>query len=401
MAFTALPLGERIRQQRRREGRTQTVVAGLAGITAEYLSQIERGLKTPSHDVLARIAAELGTSVAALLGESALPAAEPTPSAAAGVVRALLAYTPHRQAPDRSPAELRGRVEDCWRTWQTSPTRFTDIESLLPDLVTDVDAAVRSLRQGGETERRDVQRTASDLYGLLRSYCRRVGRLDLSLMSADRALRAAEDADCPLRIAAAQWNLGHVLLSKQGAEPEAAEVALQASEDLRRMLPPGAAVAALRGALELVAVVADARTRRAWAARERLKNIVAPLARAAGETNTCWTVFGPTNVALHAVSVEMTDGNAVEGLRLADQVGGGHLASRERRFTFGLEVAACYSLRREDAAVLVHLLELDALAPEDMSRSPLARELVATLLRRARPTYRPQVTRLAERLELL
>ncbi|WP_461020158.1 helix-turn-helix domain-containing protein [Streptomyces daliensis] len=41
-------IGTRIRHARERNGRTQTAVAGLCGISVEYLSQIERGLKTPS-----------------------------------------------------------------------------------------------------------------------------------------------------------------------------------------------------------------------------------------------------------------------------------------------------------------------------------------------------------------
>ncbi|MFC1418355.1 hypothetical protein [Streptacidiphilus cavernicola] len=45
---------------------------------------------------------------------------------------------------------------------------------------------------------------AADLYFLLRSYLRRTGRVDMSMLAADRAMRAAEDADDPLRIAAAQ-----------------------------------------------------------------------------------------------------------------------------------------------------------------------------------------------------
>lgn len=53
------------------------------------------------------------------------------------------------------------------------------------------------------------------------------------------------------------------------------------------------------------------------------------------------------------------------------------------------------------AAVLVHLLELEQLAPEDLERSPLAQKLVASLVRQARPTYRRQVVALAERLQLL
>ncbi|NEB56989.1 helix-turn-helix transcriptional regulator [Streptomyces griseus] len=42
--------------------RAQAAVAGLCGISTDYLSQIERGRKTPSVDVLARLAAELGAA---------------------------------------------------------------------------------------------------------------------------------------------------------------------------------------------------------------------------------------------------------------------------------------------------------------------------------------------------
>ncbi|WP_326615159.1 helix-turn-helix domain-containing protein (plasmid) [Streptomyces scopuliridis] len=403
MNLPTLRVGERVRHHRERLRRTQAVVAGLCGITEDYLSQIERGLKTPSHDVLTKLAHELQVPVATLLGDS-----EPAPArrhgpATAGpdVIHALL----HRPAtpPTRPLLEqgLRDRVERLWETWQTSPTRFTDAETVLPALIRDVETTLRTRPHDiNLSERRETLRAAADLYGMLRSYCRRSGRPDLSLMCADRSLRAAEDADDPLRIAAAHWNLGHVLLSQPGNESEAAGIALRAADNLRRTLSTPRATA-VQGALELVAVVAEARSRRAWAARDRLNRRVLPLAGRTGEGNVLWTVFGPTNVELHAVSVEMLDGDAGEGLRLADQIDTDPLASHERRFTFGLEVARCYDLRREDASVLVHLLELESLAPEDLERSPLARQLVVSLVQRSRPTYRRQVTALAERLHLL
>ncbi|MEN8651701.1 helix-turn-helix transcriptional regulator [Streptomyces sp. 21So2-11] len=395
-----LSVGERIRHHRTRQNRTQAVIAGLAGITEGYLTQIERGLRIPSTDVIARLAAELQVSAGVLLGDSTPQAAAPA-TAGSDVVRALLGQLGPPPGTPHTTAGLRDRVEEAWRSWQTSPTRFTEANATLPALICDVESTVRARRRDPQAaDRRDALRVAADLYGLLRSYCRRVGRPDLSLMVADRALRAAEDADDPLRIAAAQWNLGHVLLAQPGSSGDAAEVALDAADTLRRALDTREAVA-VRGALELVAVVAQACTRRAWAARDRLAQRVAPLAKIAGEGNTLWTVFGPTNTELHAVSVEMLDGNAVEGLRMADRVDTSCLPSRERQFTFGLQVARCYDLRREDAAVLVHLLELEELAPQDLERSPLARELVVSLIERARPTYRRQATSLAERLHLL
>jgi transcriptional regulator with XRE-family HTH domain len=65
-----LPVGALIKHYRRRSGnRSQAAVAGLCGISERYLQQIEAGQKVPSAAVLARIAAELGVPVAALLSE--------------------------------------------------------------------------------------------------------------------------------------------------------------------------------------------------------------------------------------------------------------------------------------------------------------------------------------------
>lgn len=63
-------LGKRLRLARLRQHKQQTVVAGLAGITTDYLYQIERGLKLPSLTVLTELARVLDVPLSALLGES-------------------------------------------------------------------------------------------------------------------------------------------------------------------------------------------------------------------------------------------------------------------------------------------------------------------------------------------
>ncbi|MEV3927208.1 helix-turn-helix domain-containing protein [Actinomadura coerulea] len=398
-------MGQKVKYYRRKNGnRTQAAIAGLCGITERYLQQIEAGQRVPSADVLARLAAELGVPIAALLTEEPVEEPGAPVTAAPAIARALMGYGPPRSSAAMRPAQLREQVEKAWSTWQSSKDRFTEAASVLPGLIGDVEHAVRVHREGSDAgARREVLRVAADLYGLLRSYCRRAGRLDLSLMVADRAIRAAEDADDPVRIAAAQWNLGHVLLSHN--EPEAVEeakdVALYAVDQLRKT-PATAETQAVEGALELVAVVSDARRRRWWAARERLEQRAAPLASRVGEgSNVQWTVFGPTNVHMHAMSIEMLAGEASEGLRLADKIDTSRLPSRERQFTFGLEMARCHDLRREDAAVLIRLFDLKELAPEDLARSPLARDMILDLQKRVRPTFRRQVNELAERLQLV
>ncbi|WP_155054790.1 helix-turn-helix domain-containing protein [Streptomyces blattellae] len=400
MVAADLPIGDRIRHYR--GGRRQDAVAGLVGISPDYLSQIERGLKVPSLPILYALAQELGVPTAALLSEQPPPAEEHKDTAEGAVGRALLGYGPAHSSAPVAAAVLRDRVESAWQSWQTSGERFTEAAATLPSLVADVEHAARAARAGeDEVERRAVFRAAADLYCLLRSYLRRTGRVDLATVAADRAMRAAEDADDPLRIAAARWNFGHVLLAA-GQAAEAEEMALRAAGELAATTMPEVERTAMGGALQLVAVVAAARRRRWWEARERLTQYAAPAARAVSDaSNVAWTVFGPTNVALHAVSIEMEAGETGEALHTADAIDTSGLPSLEREFTFGLEVAACHSQRRDDAAALLALLGLEASAPEDLARTPLARQLVLTVVRRARSIHARQAEQLAVRIGLV
>src|SRR6478735_9633984 len=52
-------VGDQLRTERRRRGETQAQVAGRAGISVQYLSELERGRKEPSSEVLAAAAGAL------------------------------------------------------------------------------------------------------------------------------------------------------------------------------------------------------------------------------------------------------------------------------------------------------------------------------------------------------
>lgn len=114
-----------------------------------------------------------------------------------------------------------------------------------------------------------------------------------------------------------------------------------------------------------------------------------------------WTVFGPTNVDLHAMSIEMECGESAEGLSIADKIDVTGSPSLERQTTFYLELARLNEQRRDDAAVLLHLLEAERTGPEDLRYNTLARDLVRGLLKRARPTMAPQARALAQRIGLV
>jgi len=99
-----ISIGDRVRFYRQGSGgKSQAVVSGLAGITENYLSQIERGLKTPTIGVLQRLAAVLGVSVSVLLGEPSYA----SESAIHPIAPAIQAALMTRDEPQAEPAEAR------------------------------------------------------------------------------------------------------------------------------------------------------------------------------------------------------------------------------------------------------------------------------------------------------
>jgi len=59
-------LGERLRELRRDQQETLSETAGRAGISPQYLSEIERGRKEPSSEMIAALAGALGTTLTVL-----------------------------------------------------------------------------------------------------------------------------------------------------------------------------------------------------------------------------------------------------------------------------------------------------------------------------------------------
>ena len=97
----SLSLGEMIRRQREMASLPMRQLATMSGISNPYLSQIERGLRDPSDQVLNAIADALQLSAESL--RPAQPAYDPTtaPSAVVGAIRS----DPHLTAQQRRALE--------------------------------------------------------------------------------------------------------------------------------------------------------------------------------------------------------------------------------------------------------------------------------------------------------
>ncbi|MEV6648680.1 helix-turn-helix transcriptional regulator [Amycolatopsis sp. NPDC051371] len=387
-------VGDRVRFYRTAAHQTKTVVAGLTGITPDYLYQIERGQKLPTILVLAQLAEVLRVEPGDLLSNRPAPKARRTSSVTADAIyRAMTAPAAVRPSPVR---ELGRRVCEAWSAWQTSGHRYSELTTDLPELIAATEATIRDT---SGKHQRQTQAVAADLYGLLRTVTKRVGRVDLSLLAADRAQRAAEQADDPVRLAGARWNLIQVMLADGHAEA-AEDEAMKALADLQAALGiDHLDGAALSGALLLIAAVAAVRAGNTWTGRDRLRQ-AAPLAERVGDRNVCWTAFGPTNVAMYAVSIEVESGEAVEGLRLAAKIDHEQSPSIERRVAFLLDQAKGYAQRREFAQTLALLTAAETDAPEDVLFRPAAHTLIRTVMERGRRTDSAAAAQFANRIGL-
>src|ERR1700737_1258503 len=103
-ASPEIPIGERLRFYRQAQRKSQAVVAGLAGVTEDYLSKVERGLKTPTISTLHRLATAIGVSVPVLLGEPSPTDAGVVHPVASRIQSALMSYDTGASEPQSLPA---------------------------------------------------------------------------------------------------------------------------------------------------------------------------------------------------------------------------------------------------------------------------------------------------------
>ncbi|MEV0702681.1 helix-turn-helix transcriptional regulator [Saccharopolyspora sp. NPDC050389] len=390
----ARDVGERVRFHRLAAKKTQSVVAGLAGITADYLYQIERGKKIPTLPVLLALGRALDLPPAALIDDSSHEIAPPHQRAAGEDLHRAMTLPVSADEEPMPLADLRAQINEAWLVWQSSPTRYSQVSGLLSQLIVEVERALRA--DASADAGIEAYRAAADLYGLTRTVAKRTGRVDLAFLAADRAQRAAEASGDSLRVGAARWNLAHVALAERHHDV-AEDIAMSAAHDLREHSGPDAA--AVYGSLVLVAGVAAARRRDTWTARDRIRSVT-PVAWKTGERNTLWTAFGPTNVAMHAVSIEVEAGETSQACHLAEEIEHERSPSIERRVAFLLEQARSYQQRKDYGSALVLLHSAEREAPEDVAYRPLAHDILRSVVQRGSRTTAKEAAHLADRLSV-
>jgi transcriptional regulator with XRE-family HTH domain len=386
-------LGDRVKELRREQGLDQRGLADVVKRSVSWVSQVERGeIIVSDVGMLQRLALALSVPsrelVELILGDEAGELERQRPYVE--ILRLALAGHPAPQAalgmaPPRRLASTDDLPEQVDRAWAlVHASAFPELGPLLAALIRDLEA--RS-RRSEDDNRSEVFSLLADAYQIAAAMLVKVGDVGAGWIAADRAISAGERCGDRALIMAGQLRMGHTFVNS--SEDELALHVLRQAVALAKTLASNAdpGLISLTGACALLLSVLEARRGNAEDARRHLK-VAAGLARRLGtDRNDHGTEFGPTNVKLHQVAVEVELGNASDALRLAKTVHASGL-SAERQARFLVDVARAHALRREVAHSVAALTEAEAIAPREVSDSRRVRELLEDLehLSRGRPS---------------
>jgi len=386
-------LGERIKELRRERGLDQRGLADVVKRSVSWVSQVERGeIVVSDVGMIQRLAVALSVPsrelVELVLGEDAgvlerqRPYVEVLRLALAGHPAPLAALGMAPRGPTIVRLDrLRDQTAKAWELVHASA--FEELGPLLAALILDLEAASRHTTDDAH----EVFSLLADAYQVAAAMLVKVGDVGAGWIAADRAISAGERCGDRSLIMAGELRMGHTFVNC--SEDELALRVLRQAVSLAKTLSaqtePG--LISLTGACALLLAVLESRRGDAEEARRHLK-VASALARTLGEDrNDYGTEFGPTNVALHQVAVEVELGNAAEALRLADRVDASRL-SPERQARFLVDVARAHAQRRTIAPAVAALTEAQQIALGEVSDSRRVRELLDDLehLAKGRPT---------------
>lgn len=396
-------MGERIAAYRRRRGLSQAALAGLVGRSESWLSQMERGVRSVDRlSVLLDMSRVLHVDVDSLVGRpwDLAPNGSQEGDDLAGIRNYFARYdqlTGEAQRNDTGPG-LRARIVEAHRGYQAA--EYQDVLAGLPALLAEVDVMRHEHDEPDPTE---------DLLAYVYAYVAaskllvKVGASDLAMLSADRAASASVESGSLVVKGLSAYQVVCALLRADRADDAEHLAVAMATEVERAARSDEPGLVSVAGALWLIAAIIAARRTEKFEAWERL-NRADRLAQLLGEDgNHLWTAFGPTNVALHRVSVAAELGDAGEALRAATEIETDRFPEglRSRRAQLHLDLAWAQAQRKRDAEATLHLLEAEQVAPQVVHYNVVVRELIREMLARGNRSQTSALDKLAVRASVL
>jgi len=382
--------GQRIARARRRRGLSQAALAGLAGRSESWLSQVERGQRdVDSHSVLNRLAAALCVPVTEITGSEAAGGEDRGP---AGLIeQAMMGYSVTNE-PAAGPdlRWLRAAAAAAYADYQA--TNYLVCSERVAKLVRHAESAVAGSP--------DAWQVRAMVYDTAAAVLSRTGHRLLAWMAADRAMTAAAQSGDSLRAAAAAWRMSYVLTGR-GHPAEGLNLAVAALEAAAQ--PRSPQQLSIRGALHLAAATAAAASYDPLASRAHLAGASNAAMELGPDANHLGTAFGPVNVAIHSISCALRLGDPRTAIATGEALDSSRLPSgmTGRRTQLHLDLACGYAMRRQDAAAVHMLLTAEKLSPQLVRYDPATRKLMIMLLRREHRASTPELRPLARRAGLI
>jgi hypothetical protein len=364
-------IGLRVRNVRRSRKESLRVIAGLAGISESYLSQIEDGERAiDSRRLLRALANALRVAPCDLTD---LPIPRPgngdTDSFIEAVRRALMVVTSGRPGGEVQPvARLRQRFEAAENTdWESRG-------EALPGLIIDLHTTLAQRREMTELLPLAVMIHTSTVSGWLHVAG---APPDLRWQPTMLARRAAQELNDPTWLGVVSWwatlvMLGHCAFDLARRSLDATAVPTASSRGMQ-----------LDGMLALsrsLVSAADSRPADAEGALEHATEV----AGRTGQGDAFLMGFGPVNVGLWRMAASLESGEPDEAIRVAESLNPQEHPYRERRAAYWMDYGrALASVRRRDDAAHA-LLRAENLHPTRVLCSALTRDTIAELATHAK-----------------
>ncbi|MBB5840182.1 helix-turn-helix domain-containing protein [Kribbella italica] len=379
-----LSIGERVAFYRARRGLTQAVLANLVGRSEDWLSKIERGEREVRRlDVLTELAAALRVELADLLGQPVLLEDDHEHDDVPAIRDALMA--PARLSRVLFGVEDDGaRLPDVRQVWRLTEGAWDHYQrgdvgrtvQLLPRLI----QAAQSI-ETRSADGLDGWAVSSRIHHLATTTLTKIGESDLSWIAAERAMKAADQADDPLVLASAARAGTHALLAV-GRYDDAIQLGQTARDWLSRQLRQlDPAALSVQGMLDLRMATAASRRNDRATTTQLLASARAAAEQLGVDANHWQTSFGPTNVALHELSAALDLGDISYVTEHGPQIDSSPLPT-VRQVAHQIDLARAFSYAGQDANAVSSLLTAERKSPQLIHHNPVVREIVRTIHRR-------------------
>ncbi|MEU7280960.1 helix-turn-helix transcriptional regulator [Streptomyces sp. NPDC045431] len=369
---------QRARRARDHAGLSRPVAGGLVGRSAEWVKGIENGtIGMPRLPMLIRLATVYECDVADLTGDDRIAAATYTKAAHTELPAIKRALTTYYLAPANTEPEpaivLTARVQQAWKLWHGKGDHRSRVAALLPDLLADTQHSARAL-EGADRRRALV--ALGQTYHLAQLFLSFQPAPDLIMLTGDRSMTAAQDADSPRAMAGAAWYMNHVYRDANEAAEARVELAEQAAALLRQDDPEDLA---RWGLLQLAVALSFAKVGKAgdaWRYWDRANDAANRLGEGYAHP---WLIFGQGVVDAYALTMHndlMQPGKALE---VAGALDLGKVPSATRRSYHLIETARAYGMKDEGVAAVALLEKAFRESPETIRYNMYTRMVLPEL----------------------